>query len=388
MSRVIALCLAVAFAAGGCSAYKGTIAPAPRTGDMPVWRADVGLAVGVDTFADKERQKAFFDADFFDKRMLVLQLMVQNQRPEPVLARRVGVTLTLPDGQEITRATAATAAAQMDGSGDTLAWTLGFGLIGGLAAAHAEEGERMARRADYEAKEFREDTILQAGEAAHGFLYFVPPRGTPPFTHATLTVRFADRKESVITPVRVPLTGLRFRGAKNWEDDLKAGRRPAPAPPTTDAPSPSMPVAAPTQPTTAPLKPAAPATAAATPSAPTRPPGPEAELKALVGTWTGMLTGRSTPSGTREDVTLRVFEEGGQIQWESSRSSRGRESRGAGTVALSEDGIVLSGQRWDSGSSSTTAVPVTFTVTRRGRTLEGWILGPDNVVYRLVLTRN
>jgi hypothetical protein len=391
MSRVIALSLAATLAAGGCSAYKGTVWPAPRAGAMPVWRADAALAVGVDTFADRERQKAVFDADFFDKRILALQLMVQNQRPEPVLVRRAGVTLTLPDGQEIARVTAATAAAQMDSSGDTLAWGIAFGLIGGLAAAQAEEGERTARRADYEAKEFREDVILQTGEAAHGFLYFVPPRGTPPFTYATLTLRFADPKESVITPLRVPLAGLRFRGAKDWEDDLKAGRGPAPTPPT-DAPSQSTPVAAPSQPASAPLAPTAPATAAATPSAPARPAGPEAELKALIGTWTGTLAGpprSGNDSGIRQDVTLRIFEEGGEIRFESTRRlPRGLESRGSGTVALSEDGIVMSGRRWDPESSSATAVPLTITFIRRGRTLEGLTLGADNVVYRLVLTRS
>ena len=56
------------------------------------------------------------------------------------------------------------------------------------------------------------------------------------------------------------------------------------------------------------------------------------------------------------------------------------------TGALSEDGIVLSGQRRESRSSS--AIPVTFTLTRRGRTLEGTILGPDNRVYIMVVTRN
>ena len=323
MSRVIALCLAAIFAASGCSAYKGTVAPAPRAGAMPVWRADGGLAVGVDIFADREHQKAVFDADFYDKRMLALQLMVRNQRPEPVLVRRVGVTLTLPDGHEITRVTAAMAAAQMEGGSDTLAWGLGFGLIGMAAAAHAEEGERTARRADYEAKELREDVILQAGEAAHGFLYFVPPLGTPPFTHATLTVRFADPKESVITPLRVPLSGLRFRGAKNWEDDLKAGRRAAPTPPT-DAPSPSTPVAAPSQPTAAPVAPAVPATAAATPSAPARPAGPEAELKAgsatapakadvnVAGKWTGTVS-TGTFGGAGIPLELNLVQSGKRV---------------------------------------------------------------------------
>lgn len=134
-------------------------------------------------------------------------------------------------------------------------------------------------------------------------------------------------------------------------------------------------VAKPSQPTATPLAPAAPGTAA----------GPPAELKALVGTWTGTMTGGGELR-VRQDVTLRISEEGGEIRWEGHRRWSTGESRGSGTVALSEDGIVLSGQRRESGSSS--AIPVTLTFTRRGRTLEGAILGPDNRVYIMVLTRN
>jgi hypothetical protein len=62
------------------------------------------------------------------------------------------------------------------------------------------------------------------------------------------------------------------------------------------------------------------------------------------------------------------------------------ETHGSGTVALSNDGFVLSGQRHDSGSSR--IIAVILTLTRRGGTLEGSNLGPDNRVYTTVLTRS
>jgi Domain of unknown function (DUF4410) len=127
----------------------------------------------------------------------------------------------------------------------------------------------------------------------------------------------------------------------------------------------------------------APATASGT--VPVRSTAPVAELKALVGTWTGTMTGGGDLR-VRHDVTLRFFEEGGEIRWEGHRRWATGESRGSGTVALSEDVIVLSGQRRESRSSS--AIPVTFTLTRRGRTLEGTTLGSDNRVYMMALTRN
>jgi len=50
---------------------------------------------------------------------------------------------------------------------------------------------------------------------------------------------------------------------------------------------------------------------------------------------------------------------------------------------LSEDGVVLTGQRRESGR----VFPVALTLIRRGRTLESMVLGPDNRVYIFVVTR-
>ncbi len=134
---------------------------------------------------------------------------------------------------------------------------------------------------------------------------------------------------------------------------------------------------------------AAPATSAVPSAAATPLAEPEPELKRLVGMWTGTFTGpprSASDLGIRHDVTLRIFEQGGVIRWEASRRSSGREvSRSSGTVALSQDGIVLSGQRRASGSSTSARVAVPL--TRQGRTLEGSILGRDNVVYTISLTR-
>jgi hypothetical protein len=137
-----------------------------------------------------------------------------------------------------------------------------------------------------------------------------------------------------------------------------------------------VPVTAPAQPTVVPLASAAPGAASV---------GPASELQALVGTWPGTMTGGGDLR-VRHDVTLRFFEKGGELRWEGHRRWSTGESRGSGTVALSNDVFVLSGQRQDSGSSR--VIAVTVVLTRRGGTLEGSNLGPDNRVYTTVLTRS
>jgi hypothetical protein len=145
----------------------------------------------------------------------------------------------------------------------------------------------------------------------------------------------------------------------------------------------------PAQPTATAVTPTATSPAVVASAAPAWLAEPKTELMWTIGTWTGTLAGPPrSPSdlGVRQDVTLRIFEQDGVIRWESSRRFSGREVwRGAGAVILSNDGIVLSGQRQDAGSS--TSVGVTLPLTRRGRTLEASLLSRDNVVYTISLTR-
>ena len=76
-------------------------------------------------------------------------------------------------------------------SGSVVGAAIAFGIIGMLAASSAEEKARTARMADYKDKAFKE-ALLGPNESAHGFVFFIPPRGTESFDKAKLRVRFVD----------------------------------------------------------------------------------------------------------------------------------------------------------------------------------------------------
>jgi hypothetical protein len=91
-------------------------------------------------------------------------------------------------------------------------------INGALAASSAEEKARTARTADYKEKAFR-DATLGEGESAHGFVFFIPPRGIEAFDEAKLRVRFVDFDEATSEFVDVPLAGLGYEEAKGRKKD-------------------------------------------------------------------------------------------------------------------------------------------------------------------------
>jgi len=299
-----------------------------------------------------------FDADFRDKRVIVFQVFVHNRGDQPLVVRRSDIALALPGGREMGPTSATAVAGLFDSSGDVMAWALAGGIIGAIAASSAAETEASARRADYQGKELKDAVKLAPGEVQHGFVFFVPPRGTPPFDDTLLTVRFTSVQDAPVAAVRVPVAGLGFRGAKGWDEEPRD--EPRATGPATGAAVAAMPPAATARPTT----------------------GADADLRVLLGTWSG--TGPA-PIFTAQDLglqatfTLKVLERDGRLVWQMTRVYRGQEFRSAGTVARSDDGIAL---RHQEGTS-----PITYTVVPRGTTLEGRGLGADNRVRTFTLTR-
>ncbi len=81
-----------------------------------------------------------------------------------------------------------------------------------MAASNAEAKAGVARLADYKSKELQ-DVTLGKDASAHGFVYFIPPPKTPPFTEATLAVKLVDSENFTSVEVRLPLSGLKFKVA-------------------------------------------------------------------------------------------------------------------------------------------------------------------------------
>ncbi len=122
------------------------------------------------------------------------------------------MVLALPDGTQLTTASASAAAAKLESSGGVIAAGLAFGVVGVLVAGSAADKARAARLEDYRRKEFQ-DVNLRKDESAYGFVYFMPPTGIPAFTEALLVVRVVDFEEGTSFVVRLPVNGLRFKSA-------------------------------------------------------------------------------------------------------------------------------------------------------------------------------
>ena len=215
--RPLAIALLLVFSSAGCIAYKTSSIAPPTPGAMPAWLTHGSISIGADPYTDPERQKAAFDADFGEERILAIQVFAQNGGDASVILRRSDVALVLPDGRRFAPAPADMVAARLHSAGKVLALTLGFGVVGAVAGTQAASTEHQSRRTDYVWKELPAESRLLKDQSRHGFVYFMPPRGTPPFAEATLMVRLIDPQQRTVIPVSLTLTGLGFRGAKTDE---------------------------------------------------------------------------------------------------------------------------------------------------------------------------
>lgn len=91
-------------------------------------------------------------------------------------------------------------------------------------ADSASDEARADRQADYRSKELQ-DSMVGKEESGHGFVYFIPPQGTPAFTDTTLRVRFVDAQEATSFVMELGLTGLGFKGTLAKSEAEKKPRR-------------------------------------------------------------------------------------------------------------------------------------------------------------------
>jgi hypothetical protein len=212
MKRQGFLWLALVVAISGCASYRPTAAPIPQAGAMPHRQEVANAVVAADPYTQPERVRATFGGNLIASGVLPIQVSVENLGPKRLLVRPSDTVLELSEGRQIAPAGASAAASKMERSGGVVAATVGFGLLGYLAASSAEDKARAARQEDYRRKEFQEKR-LEKGESAHGFLYFLTPPGTTNLSSATLAMRLVDVEAGKSSVVKVPLTGSSLRAS-------------------------------------------------------------------------------------------------------------------------------------------------------------------------------
>ena len=191
-----------------CASYEPSTTAAPEPSPSQ-WITQGEFAAAAEPYVDAERQKAVFDADFDEADVIAIQVVIENRGQTPKLVRPSDIVLELPDGQKLPPASVATTVIQVGESGSVIGSALAFGVIGAVVAADAENEARAARTLDYQSKALQV-SALNKNERAHGFVFFIPPRGTEPFDEGTLTVRFADTADSTSEVVELPLRGLSY----------------------------------------------------------------------------------------------------------------------------------------------------------------------------------
>jgi hypothetical protein len=204
MVRRLTVSFAVMLLAASCASYTPSSAPVPTLPSNARLTSVESYAASVDLYIDSAQQEAVFDGDLHEAGLIAMQVVAMNNGERPAQVRRTDMVLALPNGKRISPISAHSAAVQVGEEGSVIGMTLAFGIIGGLAAANAEETARKSRIADYETKEFK-DVTLGAHESAYGFVFFKPPDGTSAINEAVLDVRFVDVGTATGQVVSLPL---------------------------------------------------------------------------------------------------------------------------------------------------------------------------------------
>jgi hypothetical protein len=214
MKHSLASYILIIVVIGGCASYSPTAKPTiPK--ELTTSESQNGMVaeVGADAYVQADRQKAVFDTDFNKVGVIPVQILVKNQGERQILVRPSDMKLVLADGIQIGSAGNAEVMSKLEKGASTFWMTFFLGIPGAIAATAADANARGSRQTDYQAKAF-EDTMLAKGDSVIGFVFFIPPEGTPAFTQATMTLRCVDSERATSVLLSVPLTELAFRPIK------------------------------------------------------------------------------------------------------------------------------------------------------------------------------
>lgn len=218
MRRIVACLLTVLLGIAGCASYNPSSMPLPGIDSMAVVRAEGPVTIGLDPFVQGERQKKVFGGFLGEAGVIPVQILVENAGNGRVQVKSSDIVLVLPGGTRINQTGARAASAKMSSCAGMVAAAVGFGAVGAIVASSAEEKARAARLEDYQRKEFQ-DPVLGQGDSANGFLYFIPPAGSPDFSSAVLQVRVKNLEDATSSIVEMNLAGLNYKAPGREENE-------------------------------------------------------------------------------------------------------------------------------------------------------------------------
>lgn len=200
MSQRSFLCLFGLLLIGGCASYETTKTPVVTANDSDLVFNEAGYGAKVDPYAELDRQKAYFNADFNKAGFLAVNVIVKNNGKAPIDVRPYDIYVVLPAGGELAPVDGRVVAMGVEEGGSVVGSAIAFGVIGGLVAMQSQTDAKNARVADYASKQLREGT-LAPGDSTHGFVFYQwKPDSSPP---AEFQIRLYDKATSQRSVVKV-----------------------------------------------------------------------------------------------------------------------------------------------------------------------------------------
>ncbi len=211
MRHNVVFILTLAAVLPACASCSPASKGAPGSLPMPICRIEGVLTVGADPYAQPRRQKNSFGADLNSAGVLPIQVMVKNDGERKVLVRPSDMLLVLPDGSRINPVGASEAAVRVDTGARGAAVASQAGPSKAPVSGDTATRAQAARIEDFKRKELQESR-LDVGQSARGFVYFIPPAAVGVLEDAVLVVQFVDTEDACSQAVEVPLGRIELRG--------------------------------------------------------------------------------------------------------------------------------------------------------------------------------
>jgi len=160
----------------GCASYSAaTLEPVEVVSKSQSTQMDaVGGTVTTIVFQDEDDIKKYYSRDLLKQNMLPVHFKIENIREQEVLEiNPVGFRLVAGDDVEYKSMTVDQAINQAKFShGQSVAWTVGFGIIGGAISASKVNAANTKLSDDYLAKSLK-TTLLQPSSEVEGTVFFL-----------------------------------------------------------------------------------------------------------------------------------------------------------------------------------------------------------------------
>ena len=204
MRKTLVLLIGALLAVAACSAYRPGPLPPVALETMMVSKAEKGLTVAADPYAQVERQQSVFDANFKELNVLPVRVVVENTGDDRLLVRYSDMRLELGGGDQLSPAGTTAVATRIENTSQQFWSTFCFGLPGAFATSSSYDKSRSERQADYQAKQFH-DITLSKDESANGFVYFILRKESAYPSSAILIVNYVERDTGAGGAIRISL---------------------------------------------------------------------------------------------------------------------------------------------------------------------------------------